>query len=115
MPSNLASTEHNDCAVRALAVVAGLTYEQAHYRLAVAGRKPRHKTKPCVSTRVYTEAGLKQFHIRPTTVTQFLYEHAGFTGILHVRGHLCGVVDGNILNDWMPSETGRLVKDFWTW
>ncbi len=110
----LAESEHNDCAVRALSVACGLTYEQAHHRLQVAGRRNRGRTKLAVSDRVYREAGLTQHHCQGITVERFLSIHRRFTGILHVRGHMIGVCDGNVF-DWVPSDSRRIVKDYWTW
>ena len=111
-PASIAAGEHNDCAVRALAVAIGVTYEQAHHRLQVAGRKNRGRTKLAVSDKVYREAGLTQYHCQGITVARFLLLNQRFTGILHVRGHLIGVCDGNVF-DWVPSDSRRIVKDYW--
>lgn len=112
-PTLLSAGEHNDCAVRALATACGLTYEQAHHRLQAAGRKPRHKTKDAVCSRVYQEAGLTRYHCQGVTVERFLEQHRRrFTGIIHTSGHLIGVCDGNIF-DWEPRDSRRIVKDYW--
>jgi hypothetical protein len=114
-----ANSEKNDCVVRALAVVCGLSYEDAHERLRVAGRHNRKKTPPSVTFRAYTDSGLtlrqntSPMFPRGTTVHTFLQLHPNFTGALRVNGHMFGVVYGFILNDWINEDSRKLVKDYW--
>lgn len=112
--------ENNDCAVRALAVACRLTYDEAHYRLQVAGRKIGRRTSEHVCHQAYTNSGLvihdntSAMFPRGTTVATFLALHSGFTGILAVRGHLIGVLNGVITNDWVLPSSARLVKSYYT-
>ena len=113
MQTSIADGEHNDCAVRALSVACGLSYEHAHGKFSAAGRRHRGRTKLVLSDEVYSEAGLTQHHCEGVTVGRFLSIHKRFTGILHVRGHMIGVNDGNIL-DLVSSDSRRIVNDYWT-
>jgi hypothetical protein len=113
MQTSIADGEHNDCAVRALSVACGLSYDHAHSKFAAAGRRHRGRTKLVLSDEVYSDAGLTQHHCDSMTVGLFLSIHKRFTGILHVRGHMIGVNDGSII-DWVSSDSRRIVNDYWT-
>lgn len=108
--------ERNDCSVKALAVVADLTYDAAHEIMARVGRKPRKG-----AYRGQTFSALKELNKTFDDVT----DRATFVGIktikalkhlnlkgsylISVSGHILAMKDG-IVHDWTSERQHRILK-----
>lgn len=111
--------EDNDCAVKAVAIVTGLSYAEAHKRLAAKGRKARHGTPMHMILAAVREAGKNITTVQQTSITHLYpgkhasklhvtsYQPARFpkawkngkTYLMLTRGHILAVVDGTV-HDW---------------
>ncbi len=136
-PATLAGREHNDCAVKALAVAAGVSYDDAHAFWELHGRKPRrgtftNETLPYCrrsadfselgfrATRVGghstrynedecgTDSGWVPFH---TTLRAFCRSNPQGSFIVCVAHHALAVVDGTVV-DYTNSDLRR-IRDVW--
>lgn len=87
--------ERNDCAVRAIAVVADVPYEKAHAALAAAGRKPRHRTKNTVTNAALRALGFTMIDVsdqfKGRTVRTLERElPVGKRYLIRTNGHILG-------------------------
>ena len=109
--------ETNDCAVIAIAIVAGLTYRDAHSLLEIVGRKPRSLT---LSTQI--EQALKLLNTETRDVTK-QYRTLGAKTIrtlgrvmadrkgvylAYTHDHIVAIKDGAI-HDWLDGRLHRIV------
>jgi len=118
--------EHNDCAVKALATVAGVEYSVAHGALRLAGRKKGKGTYAnqimkalalcdCTATRVDPQHFIAQYpgaHSNLQSVTSHHMDRFnkvwadGKTYLIFTRGHVLAVVDG-VNHDWTKGRAMR--------
>jgi hypothetical protein len=106
--------EHNDCAVRALSVAAGLPYESAHALLKKHGRVDNRGTYPSSITKALIDLAPESTFThgdRRLTLGTFTKLMPMGTFIVFVRGHVLSVVDGTV-HDWKEAPRRR-VKFFW--
>lgn len=88
-----------DCSVRALAVAAGCTYEQASAVFSAAGRSLKKGTPVDVSRKVH-ETWLGMRAVEPMDfVAAFIAANPRGRFILHTKKHAFAVIEG-ILHDW---------------
>ena len=104
--------ESRDCAVRALAVAADVSYLLVHDLMQQAGRKRGHRTKRQQSARVAAELGLRRYDVN-TTLARFL-DDAQYVPRLaaFVRGHAFGMVRGEVI-DVEPAGKPRSIVQFY--
>jgi hypothetical protein len=103
----LALNEHNDCTVVAVMHCLGLTYPEAHARLAAVGRKPR---KGVVFRNVAQKLGLEprpEFSHR--AYKSILPELAQGRFIVRHAHHVFAIIDGQP-KDWRAPKPGLRVK-----
>lgn len=122
------SGETNDCAVKALALVAGASYPNAHRALAEQGREPgsetyRHELRAALEgwgltvRRTYTRAlvALLTGHRNPTTGEAAEdpepWAELGDRLLVFTEGHVAALVDGR-LEDWTEDYAAPVV-DVW--
>lgn len=123
----IARNEHNDCAVIAVALVTGVTYQEAHTALAAEGRDYRKGT-----LMVQTHNAIKKlgFHVEriPLTTKIVLYpgihknlrnvttHHParfnaawadGHNYLFHIRAHVLAVKNG-VVYDWSKGRAMRV-------
>jgi hypothetical protein len=108
--------EANDCTVRALASLIGLTYNQAHEIMRdKAARTNGFGTMGWLTTRAYESVGLteERFSNRPT-FNQFMKSNPNFTGIIGVRGHVFTVKNGTVYGNWNDADRkrARVIKTY---
>jgi hypothetical protein len=108
--------EDRDCAVKAIAVVGGLTYEDAHVLLELHGRKPKDGTP-----RIITEQALKFLDLKAEDCTKMFRDLGGKTvrtlgrvmkGIkgkflVFTASHVLAVKDGEV-HDWTKGRLHRV-------
>ena len=97
----LAGFEHEsrDCAVRALAISADISYTQAHALLKAEGRKDRRGTKFSMSDRALKNSGAKVEHIQHGAGLTLRYATLRYNSgryYVTVRGHALALIDGVI-------------------
>jgi hypothetical protein len=114
--------ETNDCAVRALAAVSGLTYRDAHELVAAWGRQPRKGTHQCVALfltlgatvvqaephRYYEATGSfntpTSISKGPRTIRTLARHYKTGRYLVFIRGHVFALIDGQIVGDWATTE-----------
>jgi hypothetical protein len=122
--------ETNDCAVKAICVVTGAEYADAHTRLAARGRKKGHGTYMFDTHAVIRDLGFKLERMSPgefqkkyprsktggyvykqlTTHHVDLYPEAwndGHAYLIHTSGHVAGALCGK-LHDWTRGRAKRI-------
>ena len=106
--------EARDCAVLALAIAAGASYEAAHAALRAAGRKRRSGAKLIAWIRDGKLPGFKFRRVvrRNQTLARFLREHPQGRFLCVKYGHAFAVVDGVCLDSW-ARKPGEIVKAAW--
>lgn len=101
-----------DCTVRALASVAGISYDLAETIATAAGRKAGCGFKSAKLIEAAKKSGLtfRKVRMAQRTLAKFLREHP--TGTFYVRkaGHAFGVKDGVVSDSTKPTA---LVRDAW--
>jgi len=106
--------EKNDCAVKAVAIVADMTYKCIHTHFAYLGRRHGRRIKDIMTFRVL--AMLKIFVVDVTsnfksktvrTLARELPTEGRF--LIWTRGHLLAARDGKIC-DWTEGHTHRILK-----
>lgn len=116
MQSAQAMNETRDCAVKAIAVVGDLSYEDAHTLLELYGRKRKHGTK-----RYMTRKALKFLDLQTKDVTdQFrdagaktvrtlgrVIKNKKGTYLVFTASHVLAVRDGEIC-DWTDGRLHRI-------
>lgn len=121
--------ENNDCSVRALSNVTGISYQEAHDKMKVAGRIDRKTCPNRIWEKVYAESGLvleAVFGSTNTARNKSLYNPGvrQYRGVsigkliprldpsrsyaIHVRGHVFAVKNGKVL-DSHPQRAGTRV------
>lgn len=111
---SLALRETRDCAVKAVAVVSGLSYRVVHDLFRQCGRKPRKGTPRYITEKVLMKLGLattdvtKQFKAK-TVCTLEREVQAGPRYLVLTRGHLLGVRHGRVY-DWTAGRRHRIVR-----
>lgn len=98
--------ERADCAVRALMVAAGMTYEAAHRIYAKNGRETGRRTRRLTQTVTMRQLGFIALTLEDDgglvlqpTVTQFIKANPRGRYIVRKRGHLFAVIDG-VVHNW---------------
>ena len=105
-----ARNETNDCTVRALASIKGISYDKAHAIMAdKAGRQHRQGTVGFLTTKAYESQGLQEtstWKERPT-FAKFMRNNPNFTGVIGVRGHVFTVKEGVVYGNWNDASRTR--------
>jgi hypothetical protein len=109
--------EHNDCAVRAVAIACEIPYKEAHAKLKAHGRKDRGTTYNFVgfvAKKIKTQKKLKPTKGKASlgTLATFLKNNPKGTYIACKRGHAFAVVDG-VVNDSWKVKMGSHIKFAW--
>lgn len=98
--------EHNDCAVRSLAIAFDLKYDHAHKLLQDFGRKTRHKT---YNAEFFFQFKLQclfpnktEFSFCHIVLSKFVKQFPIGTFIVHKQGHLFTIKNG-IIHDIFPN------------
>lgn len=108
--------ENNDCTVRALSIVSGTSYAEAHEFLKSKGRKSGHRFafKNLISES-YAGKVIKNLPRPNHTVGGYIRHHPIGSYILRVEGHVLAVKDGVIYDNLALLErlTRRHVKQIY--
>lgn len=106
--------EANDCAVKALALVTGESYEMAHYALECQGRVPRdgtytHQTLTALEELGFTwkRTGSEDIPARTAITLQRLNWPGRY--LVNYAGHVAAMVDGQVL-DWTRTKRNRILS-----
>lgn len=102
--------EANDCTVRALATIKGLSYNEAHKIMAEkGGRVNRKGVISIMTTKAYATQGLEETNMyrEQPTFNQFMKQNPNFTGVVGVRGHVFTVRKGVVYGNWNDGERTR--------
>ncbi|MCA9072528.1 MAG: hypothetical protein KDA84_26570 [Planctomycetaceae bacterium] len=102
--------EHNDCAVKAVAVAAGVSYQLAHDTLKANGRKDRKRTKPYMTFVALSDLGFTchQIQVKAKTVRTIEKElNPNLVYLIKTRGHVLAYRDGRI-QDWTQGRLHRI-------
>lgn len=104
--------ERNDCAVRALRVATGRTYEEVHRLLKAYGRVDKHGTYNQTVNAAAEKFGMRLADLpggshvtyhwparRHLTLAQFIRCHPVGCYVLRVNRHFTAVIDG-VVHDW---------------
>lgn len=109
-----AKNETNDCAVRAVAVVTGLPYDEIHWKFYKRGRKPRRGVRNSVTYSVVKALGYKfvPYTAQAKTVVTLKRELPLWGSFLVLtNGHIVGIRDRKVI-DWAVTSRKR-VKAVW--
>ena len=113
--------ERSDCAVRSLALGAGMPYARAHKVCEEAGRKARRSMHPEAVNAVYfryASAPWASFLDRPPTerptVAQLARELQNGRYIFKVRHHVFACVNGTCMDVFAKFASRRRVEGYWT-
>jgi hypothetical protein len=111
--------ETKDCSVIAIAIVAGLTYTDAHSLLEQVGRKPRSTTRSKQINQalkllnIETESVTEQYRdtlgaktIR--TLGRVMADHKGVY-LAYTYDHIMAIKDG-IIHDWLDGHLHRITQ-----
>lgn len=105
--------EHNDCAVRAVALVCDVDYRLAHKVMKNHGRKDRHRTWNYVTQGAIEWFGfdVERVSVRAKTTRTLGREFRNKPGkyLVFVRGHVFAVVGGRV-EDWSKGRLHRIKK-----
>jgi len=106
--------EHGDCAVKALAVVTGRSYNFAHKTLKRMGRRDRMGTPRIMTLRAVQLLGFKlklvEKHAMNKAKTVRTLESkipSKGTFLVHVKGHVIAV-KGGMIHDWSYDSCRRI-------
>lgn len=108
--------ETNDCAVKALALATGESYEMAHYALECVGRLPRRGTsmqriRAAAESLGYTWETVDHdnYSARTPVTLEREWQKRGIRGgfIVEFVGHVAAIVDGEVL-DWTQGRRHRI-------
>lgn len=110
--------EHNDCAVRALAIALDMPYGDCHDHYAHHGRKWGRGTPISTTMNLMRSLGAAQVNTRNRggrdgTLTQFLRAYPQGRYWVARRGHAFAVVDG-VVHDWQHG-TGPRSRVIYAW
>lgn len=123
--------EHNDCSVKAVAILTDTPYEIVHQRMAIAGRKSRRGTPMGITGGVITSLGYRWLETDPQTfINQYPKSHQILKGVtshhperfnkvwkngkrylLFNNSHALAVVNGETI-DWSQGRALR-IKYIW--
>lgn len=131
-----AKNERNDCAVKAVAVVCGVTYDEAHAMLKSKGRKDRQGTDYSVIKAAVIAFGKKPINWGGSGIQDFIQLYPGRAKnlktitthhpvrykkvweeeintpvLIFTRGHVAAYRDGK-LHDW---SVGRALQAYTVW
>lgn len=102
LDASYAINENNDCAVRAVAAVTGLGYDNAHAALANAGRKNRKGTSIAKTRKAVAALGFTMDSVtaRAKTTNTIERERGLQSGsyLIRVARHILPMVDGQIID-----------------
>lgn len=114
--------EKNDCSVKAIAAVTGISYEEAIALAAKFGRKARHGMQTPAINEAIISIGFKVTKVDPKTfisrynrkniknVSTFHPERFpevwkdGKTYLFYVKGHVAAIIDG-VNHDWTEGKS----------
>lgn len=102
--------EHQDCAVKAVAIVAGLTYMDAHKIMKTHGRKNRETTPDRITRKALRQLGfkLKKIKFRAKTIRTIERElDPNKIYLVWVRRHVLAVRGGEVC-DWSRGRLHRV-------
>tara|TARA_R110002126_G_scaffold164897_1_gene312789 strand:+ start:598 stop:1017 length:420 start_codon:yes stop_codon:yes gene_type:complete len=109
--------DKNDCAVRAVAVVAGCTYEQVSALFSAGGRQMKKGTTLEVAIRV-NETFLRMRNLpeyRDWNIASFIAANPTGKFVIHRLGHALAIIDGT-LHDWEKGTgANQRIRDCWQW
>ena len=101
--------ERNDCAVRALALVTGISYKDAHSKFKSLGRKNGRGTRNTDIDKVMAE--LNFVHDKgPRTVSRLLQKYPKGNVYVVVRRHAFAVIDGTIHDTFVTGAKSRILR-----
>lgn len=107
--------ERNDCVVRALALAAGISYDESHALLEKHGRQyakgtswmtHRNAIKDLNGTAVIDTPNTK---LAKFTLNSFITNHPTGSYFVIRRGHAIAVINGRVY-DWQYTDTGERSK-----
>jgi hypothetical protein len=101
--------ERNDCAVRALALVANMPYKDAHSKFKRLGRKNGHGTRNSDIDTALAELNFKQDK-SPMTVGRLLQKYPSGRVYVVKRQHAFAVIDGIIHDTFVTGPKSRVVR-----
>lgn len=129
--AGLGFNEINDCAVRAVSLVTGVTYAAAHAKLAELGRKPKQGTPVFAIHKAINFFGKTLVEVKPEEfIRQYTGNHRGLRSVTthhtcrfpkvwkdgHTylaytirMGHVLAIVDG-VTHDWTVSKAKRISR-----
>jgi len=116
-PNPVRSDGVGDCAVRALAKAADLTWEQAYTELSTSGFLMGDvMNSDAVLAAVLRKYGFVRGAVPDTcpdcyTVLDFIEEHPNGIYVIKSQNHVATVVDGNLFDAWDSSQ--RIPLFFW--
>jgi hypothetical protein len=126
-----ATGDNNDCAVKAISVVTGISYEDAQQRLAAKGRKKGERTYFGKTSEVIKDLGYKlervdldekQRQYPKSKVGSYWFKSLtthhferfnevwadGNIYLVQTSGHIAGVINGTI-HDWTKGRSFRII------
>jgi hypothetical protein len=119
--------ETNDCTVKALSVVAGIPYDQAHRELKALGRRSgkgfsmsrflyavrKHKETRRLNQREFMAQHYEHAHVGQSVTPSHPVRFAAYwpkgTFIMETRGHVLAVKDGEVC-DWSEGRALRCLN-----
>lgn len=109
--------EHNDCGVRAAALVCNVPYETAHVALRVAGRQPRQgsfvpqitKAVKSLGCTVHKSQNPKQPNGSRYTAKTLPKAYPRGRFLVYTRDHVFAMIDGTVL-DWAKGRRLHVVS-----
>ena len=111
--------ERHDCTVRAVALIAAISYKEAHAILKKAGRKNGHTFKfiswvagygPIADRlKVFYTASAHNTHL---TINQFVKTNPKGRYIVRTKGHVFAVIDG-MIHDTVLEGGKRWIRNIW--
>ena len=113
--ASVARNEHNDCAIRAVAVATGEDYDKVHDLFQNYGRQNRCRSKWGMELRAMKDLGYKCTPeiVKAKTVRTLEREvMAGRNYMVAVRGHLLGIHQGKVY-DWSQGRQHRVHIVYW--
>jgi hypothetical protein len=103
--------ETNDCVVTAVAVASEIPYETAHSMLAKQGRKPKDGTYGFQFHPVLDGWCREKLTFKSgMTIGRFAKEHPRGRWILDIASHATTLIDGVVVDRFLPGERCRVRK-----
>ena len=127
--STAAYGEKNDCSVKAVALVCGVSYDEAHAAMAAQGRKKGRGAQTSSIELAVIALGKKIEVVNPKhIIAQYPGVHKnlqnvtthhparfpdawknGGTYLAYIRGHVLAIVDG-VVHDWTVGRSKRIYR-----